>query len=390
MLFLPLALVLPAAEFHLVTPKGASATSFLEDGESRFDQNYLAFYALDGDPKTAWVEGVKGNGEGQVLTLMLPPDVVGKHMKIEIWNGLQASAALLAANAAPKDVHIEVKGATVAGAKDVTLEKKMGPQAFTLELQEQWVSFVTIKIVSTWPGKKYSDTCISDVAVSFDGKLPAEFAADEAERVKQIHEDAQRHARAAKFFQAPVPANYPFAGRTWQAGKPAKARDGELARVLEKIDGAKSLADNTFSDTQFLDACLGAKHTIGDVTHSGPEFGPAGGDELFMDSAMPILAKNDVVATPRAGPPSHGVMYLAPADAAVARLAYWDEERGLIIDGPAEQGCLFYGADGSLLVSVNRYDRGAMETAVVVRDDKKRISGLDVYRDDTVTHYALH
>ena len=53
---------------HVAT---ANASSFLWNDWNRFQENYHPNYVADGDPKTAWVEGADGNGEGEWLKLPL-------------------------------------------------------------------------------------------------------------------------------------------------------------------------------------------------------------------------------------------------------------------------------------------------------------------------------
>lgn len=54
-----------AGAFKRLYTDGASATSYLQNNWNRYTENYHPSYALDDDPKTAWVEGAEGDGHGE-------------------------------------------------------------------------------------------------------------------------------------------------------------------------------------------------------------------------------------------------------------------------------------------------------------------------------------
>src|SRR5262245_52893222 len=69
----------------------ASATSFLQNNWNRFEENYHPSYVLDGNPATAWVEGVPGFGEGEALTIPVSALRRARAVRLRIWNGYQKS-----------------------------------------------------------------------------------------------------------------------------------------------------------------------------------------------------------------------------------------------------------------------------------------------------------
>ena len=62
----------------------AEASSFLKSNWNKYNENYHPNYVLDDDPKTAWVEGVDGDGEGQLLTLPISPLASARSVKVRI------------------------------------------------------------------------------------------------------------------------------------------------------------------------------------------------------------------------------------------------------------------------------------------------------------------
>jgi hypothetical protein len=101
-------------------------------------------------------------------------------VEIAVANGYQKSDAALDANAAARELRTAVlaaSGETIVE-QVLTLEKKRGTQRFVLELPAgAAVAAVRFVLVSVHPGKKYEDTCISEVAIALsDAPAPAQGA----------------------------------------------------------------------------------------------------------------------------------------------------------------------------------------------------------------------
>jgi hypothetical protein len=88
----------------------ATATSFLQNDWNRYEENYHPSYAIDGNPATAWVEGVKGFGEKETITIPLSVVPHARALRLRIWNGYQKSMHLWTKNAMPENVRITVLG----------------------------------------------------------------------------------------------------------------------------------------------------------------------------------------------------------------------------------------------------------------------------------------
>ncbi|MFP2928793.1 NADase-type glycan-binding domain-containing protein [Pyxidicoccus sp. 3LG] len=141
---------------------------------------YSAEKAMDGKPDTAWCEGAKGTGAGEVLLAKVEP---GK--PVSIWAGFGKSAQLHAANARPRKVRLAVLqarsasasqssigygGLTVAATGEVELKDVNDYQELKLPAFEPDSNaagtFVAIEVLSVYPGKKFTDLCISELRAS--------------------------------------------------------------------------------------------------------------------------------------------------------------------------------------------------------------------------------
>lgn len=138
---------------------------------------YSAQRANDGKPETAWCEGAKGTGAGEVLIAR-----VKAGEPVEIWGGLGKSPKLHAANARPRKVIVYVLEAgsvaahqagmgygdvRVVARGEAELADRNGYQELKLPAYKRNpdapATFVAIEVVSVYPGKQYEDLCISEL-----------------------------------------------------------------------------------------------------------------------------------------------------------------------------------------------------------------------------------
>ena len=131
------------------------------------DNTYYASNMLDNNLGTAWVEGVKGNGEGEEFTISSEQPIVIK--EIVIFNGYQKNKDVLERNAQIKKIIITASDGST---KTVSLKKvkKCGTsETINFDTENNGVTEVKFKIVDTYSGKdttkgsKASDTCVSEV-----------------------------------------------------------------------------------------------------------------------------------------------------------------------------------------------------------------------------------
>ena len=188
----------------------AQATSYLQTNWNRFTENYHPTYVLDDNPNTAWVEGVDGLGEGQVLTLPLSRVRQADEVRVRIRNGYQKSPALLLANAAPDLVRIRLmdRQGAVAGEVEVNLAKAMDWQDILISVGGREFERLQLEVLSVHEGSRYRDTCISDVRVDVHGSGPYS-SAMESKRLETAKTWIAERVQAAAYF-ASQPADYLF------------------------------------------------------------------------------------------------------------------------------------------------------------------------------------
>ncbi|HYX38942.1 MAG TPA: hypothetical protein VE954_38035 [Oligoflexus sp.] len=134
----------------------ASTSSFLPDKHNSFKAEQLG----DDDTETAWIEGVKGSGIGETVTLT---DIRGTPNQLAIFPGYGRSRELYFANnrVASLNVRINDKDSFVA-----TFPDELRPW-HVIELppiQGKWEK-IELRIQGVYKGKKYDDTAISGVSL---------------------------------------------------------------------------------------------------------------------------------------------------------------------------------------------------------------------------------
>ena len=134
-------------------------------------KTYSGKNLIDGDFKTVWCEGAKGEGVGETITLKL--DKKQLVSGIQICNGYTASYDLYNSNGVLTDVSIDfgngkkvddkINGYANAGdTAEVLAESNYN----VIELDEPVeTDTITIKITGAKSGAKYDDTCVSEVVV---------------------------------------------------------------------------------------------------------------------------------------------------------------------------------------------------------------------------------
>lgn len=149
----------------------AEASSVL-NATSKDHSTYVAGNVYDGNYKTAWVEGVEGNGEGQILKLYL--DGVHKISKIKIFNGYLKTKRRYAINGRVTKAVIDYGN----GYQQTVDLKTMNPPEVEIEFAATEMGEteiipdspcetdnIAITITEVQPGSKYTDTAISEIEV---------------------------------------------------------------------------------------------------------------------------------------------------------------------------------------------------------------------------------
>ena len=229
----------------------ASASSYLQSNWNKYDENYHPSYALDGNPKTAWVEGVDGNGEGQTLSIPVSDIKTARAVRLRIFNGYQKSAALLDANAAPAEVTIVVRdaGGDVVGTQQARLKKALGPQEIVVAIEQgRGVASITLRVDSTHPGRVYKDGCLSDVEVFVDSDVPY-VETVEAQKRAALKAWIRGRAAAAKAF-ASIKPGYPFAATHFKLSADIAWQNEETRVYVEAKDVWTDIAGKQRLDVQ--------------------------------------------------------------------------------------------------------------------------------------------
>jgi hypothetical protein len=141
---------------------------------------YGAQRAMDNDPKTAWCEGTKDDGIGEVVLAHVDPA-----NPVRIWGGLGKSPALYAANSRPRKVRVTLlqgkrgdisevgvifTDLVAIGQHEVELKDTNGYQDLPLPKAtldpNAGGTFVAIQILSVYRGAKYHDTCVCEIGTA--------------------------------------------------------------------------------------------------------------------------------------------------------------------------------------------------------------------------------
>lgn len=132
---------------------GVTASSAL----SEHNMTHSAERLIDGDPATAWVEGVSGHGTGESVTFTF--DDIYMVTGLKICGGYQKDEKRYSENARPADIRVEFSDGST---QSVTLQDLMQEQTVLFSAPVN-TSYVTIVIESVYEGSKYEDTVISEV-----------------------------------------------------------------------------------------------------------------------------------------------------------------------------------------------------------------------------------
>lgn len=137
-----------------------ASSTLAPQGELRYDASFLA---TDEDESSAWVEGVKGDGIGESVTLTLrkPANV----RRIGLVNGYAKSDDLYAKNnrVARLEVSVNDGEAFSVNVPDECLHDEK--YFFDLPAESGPVKTVRLTIAEVYKGTKYDDTCLSSVVL---------------------------------------------------------------------------------------------------------------------------------------------------------------------------------------------------------------------------------
>jgi len=135
----------------------ATASSYLGNQGSH---SYYPINAIDGNIKTAWVEGVSGKGENEWLEIR--SNNIETIHKIGICNGYRENSVTYKENGKVKTALLEFSDGT-----SITINfNSYDEDGFTyFDVGEIDTSFIRITLLSCESGSKYDDICISEVKI---------------------------------------------------------------------------------------------------------------------------------------------------------------------------------------------------------------------------------
>ena len=145
-------------------PATAKASSVLTPADA-----YHPGYLFDGRLDFGWVEGVKGPGLGESMTLTFaaPVTLTG----LELWNGYQRSDDHFKKNARAKKLTVTLDGAPPL---ELAVKDAQGSQKLMFPKPASTKS-LTLTIKEAWPGTKYDDLVLSELRV-WDAEGPRTIA----------------------------------------------------------------------------------------------------------------------------------------------------------------------------------------------------------------------
>ena len=168
------------------TTKGSKSNVQLVNDKNRYvasstlapstASNYEPRNVFDGDPDTAWCEGIQGNGEGEWIALYLGEiEDIGQFTEfgISVKTGYQKSYETLTRNGRPDTTRIELF------ADDVLLSTLYSSvdeyhyvEKVTVSPPTSGSVWLKLTIIDVRPGEKWQDTCISEIKPHLHGANP--------------------------------------------------------------------------------------------------------------------------------------------------------------------------------------------------------------------------
>jgi hypothetical protein len=287
------------------------ASSFLWTNWNKFQENYHPNYIMDGDAKTAWVEGTSTSGAGEFIKVYTSEVAKTTKIRVRVQSGYQKSKALFTSNTRPKTV--ELIAYPSKEKTTVTLNDAMGWQEITLSQKSGPFNAVELKVVDAYEGKKYTDLCISEIEIyatsetkenpSFEKQKLDSLLAWKKERVA-----ASKAWKAKKKSDLPVASGYQIKeSESFSSPFITKAK-GDFARTIDTLNylaanvpEAKAYADRAraaFESTpsSWVALSFSVVSPIQFPMVDGLDRFETGDDEEFYDSfAIPSVKKSSLL-----------------------------------------------------------------------------------------------
>jgi hypothetical protein len=209
----------------------AAASSFLWNDWNRFQENYHPSYVGDDDPRTAWTEGVDGNGEGQWIRMPVTEMEGATQLRMRLRAGYHKSHSLFLANARPKEITIKLLPSNVT--RKVTLEDSESWQEVVVTQPAGKLDGVELIMGAVYPGTKYTDLCISDVQLYVTAETP-ENPAYEKSKLARLKAWKGERLDAARMFKNSSGKDLPLLGSYRLTSTPHR---DDMPPLWEKCQG---------------------------------------------------------------------------------------------------------------------------------------------------------
>jgi hypothetical protein len=217
------------------------ASSFLWTDWNRFQENYHPNYLMDGDPKTAWVEGADSSGAGEWVRIHVSPVEGATRVRLRIRNGYHKSSSLYTKNARARKLTVKL----LPGGHSHTAElvDEMSWQEIAFDQPAARVEALELHVAEVVEGKKYTDLCISDVEVHVTG-LTVENPAFEKAKLDRLQAWKKERLAAARLFTSKQADELPILGgyrvERGEAGQAEAGgyRIGAKLRALQRAAGS--------------------------------------------------------------------------------------------------------------------------------------------------------
>ena len=224
-------------------PSKFSASSHLENDWNKFQENYLATYLGDDNPKTSWTEGKSDVGLGETVTVEHTHLQDVDKLRIEIRNGYQKSESLFARNARAKEITLKLlpSGST----SKHTLKDAQGWQSVSVDQETGPLHGYEIRFDSVYKGTHYEDLVVSDIQ-TFVSSLTPDNPSYELSQQKRLLDWVNARKEAAATFKTAAKGSIPVAPRYKSSERKGTAEVGESA---EDFDGSFPLPFKKASKT---------------------------------------------------------------------------------------------------------------------------------------------
>lgn len=137
-----------------------SSSYLIEKSEkNKSDIHYLPYYIVDAQLQTCWVEGLLGSGIGEWIKVPLTQEI--KLKKIGVSIGYDKNENLFYNNNRIKTLKISSNNSFL---MNYTFDDNRGLQYITFKNPIS-VSSLTFEIIDIYKGKKYDDTCLSEIEI---------------------------------------------------------------------------------------------------------------------------------------------------------------------------------------------------------------------------------